>query len=148
MVSNQNHMNIALLDSPDQILFFIHSHLLSSFGNWYVIFENIKKYQTSRHFWKSLYSRMTWCHIGMCLEWRPVTGFRPKSTTPLLSQCSGIGSSTEKPSSSRNWRYQKAWLEPLASAIYSASVVFWATVHCFCEDQLIAPLASRNRYPD
>src|SRR5712672_2249174 len=38
----------------------------------------------------SEYLHTTWCLISMCLDLRPVTGFRARSMAPLLSQCRGI----------------------------------------------------------
>jgi len=56
---NQNHMAIALLDSLDKDLSFIHQQFPSICGNWYIIFKSIKKYQTSGQFWKSLYEQFS-----------------------------------------------------------------------------------------
>src|SRR6266404_7623212 len=58
MAFNQNHMIIALLDSLDLCISFIHSQFVSICGNSYVIFKTIERYQTLGQFCWSLYVLM------------------------------------------------------------------------------------------
>src|SRR6266404_9931539 len=66
MAFNQNHMIIALLDSLDRCISFIHSQFVSICGNSYVIFKTIERYQTLGQFCWSLYIRP-----GLKSNWMP-----------------------------------------------------------------------------
>jgi hypothetical protein len=82
-------------------------------------------------------SRTKWKSISTCLVRAWKTGFEDKYVAPMLSHHSVGGRENRRPISEHRDIIQESSAAVFARALYSASVLEWATVCCFLQLQEI-----------